>query len=570
MKRTLLALLIAPALISQSATAADQNRAISYLTSWGLADGDATTLKNSKIDTFLLSFGKWDAQGNIETSDNIATVPEYNAWWMPTAYTTWTQLKHADPNKKFMVAFGGQTYESIWSEITTPEKREVVAESLAKLLKQPFPVYKKNLSESEMVGECLNWNWNQTQCDMSTYQRAGSVYLDGIDFDFEKADRLTEKENDDLLQLATRVRELVGKDKMMSLTTYHVGADPINCSDSKVFENCSFVEDKRSTHYGEVIPLLQKSKNIFDFYNVMTYDAGQNFLWKTAMNNYANALGEKSKLLVGTTINSQWGPENNFVESKENNLERTRWQKQQGFGGFFTWTVGANTENMSVSQQVDYINEMKSAADNAESLNGFIDSVDVSPGRVTVMMPEDIFNSKNTIFLYVNGKYVSHSENGRSYYSYKPSKVEGQDGFYTVVDLKKGDAIEVLLKGESTGNKRVVLTEITATEEMLALPNVNISSVEIKGDSISVKMTEDVFKGKNNIVLYVNGKYLAESFEGKAFYSSKPSNTSGQYGFVAKTKLNKGDLVEVKLKGGVPGAGQVTTTNKSLYKATVQ
>lgn len=573
MNKKTLALFIASAFIAQAAIAADQNRAISYLTSWGLADGDAATLEKSKIDTFLLSFGKWDAQGNIETSDDIVSAPEYSPWWMPTAYITWTQLKHAEPGKKMMVAFGGQTYESIWEDINTPEKREIVANGLANLLKKPFPVYKKNLTAAEMEGECLNWNWNNTQCDMATYQKAGSVYLDGIDFDFEKAARLTEKENDDLLQLATRVRQLIGKDKLLSLTTYHVGADPVNCADSSVLENCSYIEDKRSSHHGEVLPLLQQSKDIFDFFNVMAYDAGPDFLWKTAMNNYGNAVGDKSKVVLGTTINSQWGPDNNFVESKENNLERARWQKQQGFGGFFTWTVGANTESLTVARQVDYINEMKSVADEAQQDAAQedsvqIDGIEVAAGRITVTMPEATFNSTDRVTTYVNGGYVGDILKGQAWYTSVSRTADGKVNATISRTMKAGDKVSVVSRDATSYKVLRTLAEMTVTEAMVAVPDIALSSVYVTADKVIVRMPEATYKDKNNVVLYINGKYVAQSYKGTRYYSYQPANVAGQAGFYVNRTLNKGDQVEVRLMGGTPGAS--VGILKTLYKKTVE
>ncbi|WP_345828070.1 glycosyl hydrolase family 18 protein [Erwinia sp. HDF1-3R] len=364
MKKISLALMISASLFAQSAMSAEQHRTLSYLTSWGLPSDAAAQLEHAKVDTWLLSFGGWDAQGNISSSDKLLDIPEYNAWYLETPYTTWTQVKLAHPEKKMMVAFGGETYESMWSHLDNSSNREKIAQGLVKLLNTDFPVYKKNLKPEEMLGECLSHSWDGKTCEMGNYQKAGTVHLDGIDFDFEKAARLTPEENDNLLHLAQRVRQLLGPDskKLISLTTYHVGADPENCANSGVTQDCSFVEEKRSSHHGEVLPLLTKGKNIFDFFNVMTYDAGPNFKYKTAMANYARAVGDPSKILLGNTINSQWGPDGRYVELREKNIERAAWQARNNYGGFFVWTLGSNNQQLSFSDQVDYINEMKEAA----------------------------------------------------------------------------------------------------------------------------------------------------------------------------------------------------------------
>ncbi|MFW7523413.1 Ig-like domain-containing protein [Vibrio ostreicida] len=335
--------------------AANSDRSISYLTSWGLNDYEA--LFNSQGDGYLLSFGQWDANGHITVSDGMLT-PTYNADWMAPQYLAWSTLKFDNNNASMLVAFGGQNYESMWAHLTSPQSREAIADGLVDLMNTPYPVYKKNLKPEEIVGECLATDW-QGDCDYSKYQLAGYVQIDGVDFDFEKAARITDEENQNLAALIKLVREKVADRKVMSLTTYHVGADPVECQNETVFENCSYIEPSgRSSHHGEVIGLLQSVKQDIDFFNVMTYDAGENFLYDVAMANYAGYIGDKSKVVLGNTINSQWGPDGNFAESRENNLARAQWQKEQGYGGFFIWALGSNNQGLSMSEQVSYFNDM--------------------------------------------------------------------------------------------------------------------------------------------------------------------------------------------------------------------
>ncbi|EOB6677081.1 Ig-like domain-containing protein [Vibrio vulnificus] len=330
------------------------DRSITYLTSWGLTNIEE--LQRSQGDAYFLSFGKWDSAGNIQISDDMLT-PSYNSDWMSPTYQSWTELKHAQPRKAMMVAFGGATYESMWNDMATEQGRQNIANSLVKLMNQPYPVYKRNLKPEEMVGECLATDWSG-QCDYSKYQLAGYVSIDGIDFDYETTARLTEQSNRNLEDLIQRIRAQVGDSKLLSLTTYHVGADPESCSNPAVYDDCSFIEPARSIHHGEVISLLQNTKQSIDFFNVMAYDAGENFRYDVAMANYAKHVGDPSKIILGATINSQWGPNGRFVETRENNIERARWQKQNGYGGFFIWTLGSNTESLSMAEQVDYFNQM--------------------------------------------------------------------------------------------------------------------------------------------------------------------------------------------------------------------
>ena len=398
---------------SFGASASDSNY-ISYLTSWGISDSDA--LYDSNTDTIFLSFGAWDSNGNITTSDDIADIPNYDPYWLSPAYIAWTQWKLENPNKKVMIAFGGQTYESIWSHIQTQEQRDNLTKNLVDMRNNSYPVYKKNLPEDEIVGECLSENWDGT-CNTANYQLAGYVKLDGFDFDFEKAARITQEESNNLLSLAENIRNESTLKTILSLTTYHVGADPTECSNNTVYENCSYTEDERSSHHGEVTELLTKSSNIFDIFNVMAYDAGKNFRYDIAMNNYANAVGDKSKILLGITNNQQWGPKpaGSFVQSHEANLDRAEWQAKNGYGGMFLWALGSNTEQLSMAKQVSDFNEMIAISEQnkgGETEGGDIDdrtdlmNIEFQDGQNQLDVTEYLSQAKELNIKTYNGRWV--------------------------------------------------------------------------------------------------------------------------------------------------------------------
>jgi hypothetical protein len=300
----------------------------------------------------MISFGRWDASGNVTISDGMVDIPKYDPWNMLESYLAWTTLKFDKPEKAMLVAFGGQTYESIWSHIDTSAKREVVANNLIKLLDTEFPVYKKGMNPEDVVGGC------DAGCNTSNYQLAGYVQLDGLDFDFEKAARITDKENKDLEALIDLLREKAHSSTILTLTTYHVGADPLECADNTVFDDCSYIENARSSHHGEITDLLINTKDKFDVFNVMTYDAGKNFQYKVSLNNFAKHIGDKSKIILGNTINKQWSSDGGFTESREENIERVKWQKDNGFGGWFMWTLGSSGVGLSMAEQVEYFNAM--------------------------------------------------------------------------------------------------------------------------------------------------------------------------------------------------------------------
>jgi hypothetical protein len=151
--------------------------------------------------------------------------------------------------------------------------------------------------------------------------------------------------------LGKRAKELA-PNKKYTLTTYHVGADPVICDDKKVIRNCSFTpEGDRSIHNGENIELLKKSaaEGLFDFYQVMAYDAGRNFKYRVAMRNYAKYV-PKEDLILGLSINTQWSPGGSFVEVDDELDERADWARGNGFKGIFTWNLGSNGRLYTVTR----------------------------------------------------------------------------------------------------------------------------------------------------------------------------------------------------------------------------
>ena len=570
-------------------TQAAESRVVTYVTSWIHYDNLETLSKQvpaAKADTVLLSFGKWSDDGILSFSEHALTPPAWDAYYLSSPYVNWTNLKFDHPEKKVMAAFGGQSYEDIWNYLETPEQREKVAQSLADLLSKPFPVYKKNLQPSEVVGECRLADESQSACNLSHYQHAGDVYLDGIDFDFEKASRLTEQENQNLLAMVTRLRELVGSEKLLSLTTYHVGADPENCANPEVTEHCSYIESSRSAHHGEVTQLLKDSKDVFDFFNVMTYDAGKNFRYQVAMENYANAVGDKSKVLVGATINQQWSPDGPFVETEENNLERAAWQAANGYGGFFVWTLGASTQNLPLTAQAAYVARMadaaKSASSNAaepgntsqpeatpEVSNAAVDLVVPDVSKAPVLEYVDYQNGgelrlyatdrdlKEHYTVRLNGKYVYELKNGKFYYSYRTQLGNGVNSFINQLKAGKFKTGDILTLHK--GNNGETLQAITIGDNIRYNDDDAVKAIKVENGKVSVSLNENYFNRANRYMVYLNGKYLMETYKGKNYYSSIKKN-DGLVTIYNKATIKPGDEIVVKRASGSPGVqGYVTS-----------
>lgn len=330
-----------------STTSARPPRAIAYLTSWGLPSDATIKLRNSTADAYMLSFARWDKNGKISSSNNIVDKPDHASGKISQGYLSWTQIAHHSPNTQMIISFGGQEYEDIWDMMTQQGNTKIIANNIVSLLTTNFPVYQ--VTEHS---DCI-----QKKCPgKPDYLLIGYTQLSGVDFDFEQSSRLSPLQNQQLASLARQVRKLVGNAKTIALTTYHVGADPIECRDSAVLKNCSFRETDRSSHHGEALNLLRSTIGVFDFYNVMTYDAGRNFDYKTSMNNYFEAVGDRSKLRLGISINQQWGQLGNFVMPLRENVARAKWQATEKYGGFFIWALGASTEARALESQISMFN----------------------------------------------------------------------------------------------------------------------------------------------------------------------------------------------------------------------
>lgn len=340
------------------------NRRISYLTSWGNELESANKITEASLaDGYLLGFGQWNANGEILGSDGILNEPVYNPTIMPVSYLTWTNLKH-NSGASILLALGGETYQDLWKYMDDALTRAAIANNLVELLAKTFPVYKRFASVAELAGDCQKL-YNDGSCDMRAYQIVGHVSLDGLDFDYETSARLTPEQNANLELIIDLIRNQIGfGSKVLCLTTYHVAADPVSCSSDNVLEGCSYIENGRSAHHGEALDLLSSAKYKFDFFNVMAYDAGTNFLYGVALENYGDAIENKAKVVLGNTINPQWSSTGTFVETRENNLQRVSYQKNNGFGGFFSWTLGANLQSprLILDEQLDYFNAMATLA----------------------------------------------------------------------------------------------------------------------------------------------------------------------------------------------------------------
>ncbi|STX28869.1 Glycosyl hydrolases family 18 [Legionella beliardensis] len=282
----------------------------------------------SNVTAVNLSFANITSNLQIDTAPSgwLTNIPAPNVTMQPS-YVNWTVYKYNHPSTKVLLAIGGATYSAIWNNVLTAANAETIAQNIAKVINTTYPVYKGNISyPNDLIGQ---------------------VTIDGVDLDVETGGRLSSAISNNIALLTTHLKKYLNPGKLITFAGFSVGADP---NDSQ----CTVPE---SIHCGEDIPLLQSTGHLFDWVNVMAYDAGQKYatsLYQIAMANYAKYL-PKSKLLLGLDIQLQWP---GFSETAEQLAAKALWQKQNGYGGAMFW--GVNVQN-NPTQELEFITAISAA-----------------------------------------------------------------------------------------------------------------------------------------------------------------------------------------------------------------
>jgi len=366
------------------------DRKLAYLASWtciGEAENDPAcdtellesypdmildVMDYTDVDAYLLAFSAWSEIGGefkIISSDQHLEIPNYDRTNIPRAYNTWTNLKY-EHNTTMLVSLGGDNFHTIWGDsLSTPANRVKIAKALVDLLETPFPVYQKNAHPEQIGSNCRSYNPDGS-CAIHNFQEVGKVFLDGFDFDLEKPlsdfgeSSITEELQLNVLDLVDKIKSdprFESNKHIMGLTTIHVGADPLDCRYMDIPEQCSYWENGGSPHTGEAITILENGKDKFDFFNVMAYDAGRNLNYLKTLENTAQRVGDKEKVVLGLSKISQWSPTGRFTQTEAENRIRAAAQKREGYGGFFLWTLGYNEQGLYLEQQIEYFKGLGNA-----------------------------------------------------------------------------------------------------------------------------------------------------------------------------------------------------------------
>ena len=320
------------------------NKSLVYYTSWNV-NQDANYDSISQDLTHLnLSFGRLAKDNEkfiIRYSDALLKYGfsplTGDSWWLEPEYLKWTDLKYSRPHLKVLLAFGGATYEEMWSYFEDAANLSGIVDAIRGVLSMTFPVYRKNAE--------------------GIYKEVARVKLDGVDFDFELAGkRPSDNQCANLARLISRIKTEIHNNALVTLTGYHVSADPIACQWGGSTETaCSYAG---STHCGELIRLLQAiNMEHLDLYNLMAYDAGKHYPWQLAMRNHAQYI-PKEKMLLGLSLGSQWDPTGSFVEDFSEITRRIVEQKALGYPGIMVWAITPDGVPGNTGTFIEKVNQM--------------------------------------------------------------------------------------------------------------------------------------------------------------------------------------------------------------------
>lgn len=201
---------------------------------------------------------------------------------------------------------------------------------------------------------------------------------------------------------------------------------------------------------------------------------------------------------------------------------------------------------------------------------------------IKTTVDKEIFDAENRIMIYVNNIYQGEMYNGSAYYS---SKRINDDGTVTVrtnfnQKSKAGDEIKIVLSEGKPGwshsaDNGEVLYQKTVTEEMIQMGELDLDfAIARQPDNrfaIKTTLSKEDFNSEKRIMIYLNGVYQGETYNGSAYYSTRTFNDNGTV--TVKTNFNEtpkvGDTVKVVLADGEPGWAHSVDTGELLYQATI-
>lgn len=184
---------------------------------------------------------------------------------------------------------------------------------------------------------------------------------------------------------------------------------------------------------------------------------------------------------------------------------------------------------------------------------------------ILVEIDQDMQNQKNRYILDVNGAYIGESYDGRVFYSRLRRGTDTNIMERDFINLKVGDIITVRLSSGQPGNRLMDTLEtyatLTVTEDMLSFPSYPplpilsdvINDVTLVNDKIHINLDREAHEERNRIMFELNGRYVAESFGGRIYYSNMANRAIDSVTIRLNNQIHVGDTFKINLSIGSPG-----------------
>ncbi|OQO69575.1 hypothetical protein BH747_09905 [Enterococcus villorum] len=178
---------------------------------------------------------------------------------------------------------------------------------------------------------------------------------------------------------------------------------------------------------------------------------------------------------------------------------------------------------------------------------------------VSLNLNDKRFNSSERLMVYVDGKYHFETYKGVAYYSFINKKDENIQVSRNIAG-KKGQVLQVYTAprkpGESSEGKQL-LESITLEADLpinvFQLENA-VKDIHLTGNRLVVDFDRESFYSDNRMIVRKNGKYIAEVYNGKHYYSIIRSTTADNVRITKDMDFKAGDIISVELSNGLPGS----------------
>tara|TARA_B100001059_G_scaffold227961_1_gene258428 strand:- start:1055 stop:2167 length:1113 start_codon:yes stop_codon:yes gene_type:complete len=186
--------------------------------------------------------------------------------------------------------------------------------------------------------------------------------------------------------------------------------------------------------------------------------------------------------------------------------------------------------------------------------------------NIVATMPTDTFENKERIIITVDDKYSFETYNGTAHYS--SAKINGDiTEVSSTVPLDIGSVIKIE-KHEGKpgfGLDKIEELETYTVSELDNQVSPDFYEIEASKDesSILVTMSKELFESKDRIMFYSHNSYLAETYDGKAYYST-PSITDNNVTIRIMTNTEIAHQLQVVFSNGTPGQNVAEVTDRRI------